>query len=262
MSLTINKKPSSSSLTSQQLSLIEQKRQQAELKLKQNESTGLNTIIKDVTSSKPIRYDGKCVLLADDIERFEVQIGYNSELIALFKKIQTKQFNPDTKRWSFSIKKYDDLMQRIKFELKNPVKLEPLKEDKNKKNITCSFYLIDRNRFEVQTDRFDGEINEIFKQMKTKNYDAIKKKWSFSLSEYEKLFNLLNSNSKVVPLPKPVRETFSLQIKGQQATPPRIDPSFDLDTLNNKIDLSITKRLLPYQIEGVCFAIQQQGRLL
>lgn len=43
---------------------------------------------------------------------------------------------------------------------------------------------------------------------------------------------------------------------------PRIDPSLDLEHLETRIDPVICKSLLPFQIEGICFAIQQNGRLL
>lgn len=44
--------------------------------------------------------------------------------------------------------------------------------------------------------------------------------------------------------------------------PPRFDPAFDLEHLKSHIDPTIHKSLLPFQVEGICFAVQQNGRLL
>jgi SWI/SNF-related matrix-associated actin-dependent regulator 1 of chromatin subfamily A len=43
---------------------------------------------------------------------------------------------------------------------------------------------------------------------------------------------------------------------------PRLDPKYDLAYLKKRLDSNITKSLLPFQVEGICFGVQQNGRLL
>lgn len=207
---------------------------------------------------------GKCAYLADELDRFEIIVGYNQALINLFKSVGSRKYEPTTKRWNFSIKNYEDIMFRIKHELNNTVKIEPLDGGGSTNAKVARFYLIDRNRFEVQAE-YDAELQELFKTMTTKKYDATNKRWSFDLKDYNELVKKITdkfSRSKinVDPLPKLVREIFKDQIAGKQTH--RIDPEIDLDLLKTKIDLNITKNLLSFQIEGICFGVQQQGRLL
>jgi SNF2 family DNA or RNA helicase len=155
-------------------------------------------------------------------------------------------------------------MFRIKHELNNTVKLEPLDCGSSENTKVARFYLIDRTRFEVQVE-FDADLQELFKTMNTKRYDPANKRWSFDLKDYNDLVKKITdkfSRSKinVDPLPKLVRELFKDQIAGKQTH--RIDPEIDLDLLKTKIDLNITKNLLSFQVEGICFGVQQQGRLL
>jgi SWI/SNF-related matrix-associated actin-dependent regulator 1 of chromatin subfamily A len=218
------------------------------------------------TVSKPISsIHGKCVYLDDDSEpRFEIHVGYNKALIDLFKSIVSKKYNPNTKRWSFSLKNYDELLLKVKSALNNTVSLEPLDRVSMSSSKIAKFYLIDRNTFEVHVD-YSLELQEIFKTMDTRKYDPTTKKWSFNLKDYSVLIAKIGQKFKrgevtVSPLPKAVREVFKAQIDGK--TIPRFDPSIDFEHIKTKIDKNITKSLLPFQIEGICFSVQQQGRIL
>lgn len=57
-----------------------------------------------------------------------------------------------------------------------------------------------------------------------------------------------------------MREVFKEHFEGKNR--PRLDPAYDLEHLKLRIDPTICKSLLPFQIEGICFAVQQNGRLL
>jgi hypothetical protein len=208
---------------------------------------------------------GKCVFLEDESEpRFEIQIGYNKAVIDLFKTVGSKRYDPNSRRWSFAMKNYDELLLRIKQALNGTVKIEPLNRVAMAASKVAKFILIDRNHFEVQCDFF-AELQDVFKTMETKKYDPATKRWSFNLKDYNGLVAKINAKFKrgevtVMGLPRAVRETFKAQIEGKN--PPRFDPNIDFEFIKKRIDLNISKSLLPFQIEGICFAIQQNGRIL
>ena len=127
----------------------------------------LAPITKQVNSDPPGTLSGKCQLLAEDPEnRFEIIIGYNKGLIDLFKSINSRKYDAETKRWNFSLKSYDEIVCRIKNEFNNTIKLEPLDRN-NKKSLMLKFVLINNQTFEAQVD-FSQDLNEIFKTMKPK----------------------------------------------------------------------------------------------
>lgn len=181
-------------------------------------------------------YNGKCQLLADDPEnRFEIIVGYNKGLIDLFKTLNGRKYDPDTKRWSFSLKSYDDIMMRIKHEFNNTIKLEPLDRNSNKKATLVKFLLINNQNFEAQVD-YNQEILDIFKAMKTKKYDPNSKKWSFNLNEYEELVNVIRTKCagsvNIVQLPKMVKEIFKDKLIINKSVEKQ--PTIDLDHLRFK----------------------------
>jgi hypothetical protein len=176
-------------------------------------------------------YNGKCQLLPDDPEnRFEIIVGYNKGLVDLFKSIQSKKYDPDTKRWNFSLKSYDEIMFRIKDELNNSIKLEPL-DRSNKKTFMLKFVLINNREFEAQCD-YNQELNEVFKTMKTRKYNTETKRWSFSLGEYEELINAIRtkcgSSVTIVQFPKLVKEIFKEKISNKMEEK---QPIIDLEHL-------------------------------
>lgn len=207
--------------------------------------------------------NGRCIPLEEDPEnRFEIIIGYNKALIDLFKTIQSRKYDPNTKRWNFSRKRYDDIILQIKHQLKDTIKLEPLDRSVGKSTFV-KFFLTDKTHFEAVCD-YKPELNEVFKSIKSKNYDTKTRKWSFELADYEELVASINTKLKesitVIPLPKSVKEIFKDEISGKQ--PVKINDGIDFDYLKKNVDPAITKTLLPFQIESICFAIRQQGRLL
>lgn len=265
-------------LTQEQLKRIEENRLKALQIKKQFQNSNIpstnsattvnNNFTKKADQAKlsnEMLITGKCVYSNEEPEtRFEVHVGYHKGLIDLFKTIKSKKYEPTTKRWSFSLDNHDELVTRVQRELGGSVKLEPLDRVASSKIKHCKFFLIDRNRFECQAD-YDSELLDLFKLMKTKQYDPYTKKWSFQLKEYDELVkNILTKFNRgaisLSPLPKWVKEVFKDQIEGKLN--PRIDPKYDLDHLKTKLDPTITKSLLPFQVEGICFGVQQQGRLL
>ncbi|XP_030909261.1 SWI/SNF-related matrix-associated actin-dependent regulator of chromatin subfamily A-like protein 1 isoform X2 [Melopsittacus undulatus] len=208
---------------------------------------------------------GKCVKYGED--RFQIEIGYNAELIAVFKKIPSKNYDPDMKKWDFSLKDYSSFMEAVN-QLPSVI-LAPLegvnavglasgscfagnridvkslsKMYKNwKKPSACvkgKCVLISRLRFEVDIG-YSAEVIGVFKQMGSRNY-------------VEVLQSLVSV--EVEPLPEAVIQAFAAQI--QRTTSQTDVPDADLSVVDSKI----VKSLMPFQREGVNFAILRNGRLL
>uniref|UniRef100_A0A8V5FQE3 SWI/SNF-related matrix-associated actin-dependent regulator of chromatin subfamily A-like protein 1 n=1 Tax=Melopsittacus undulatus TaxID=13146 RepID=A0A8V5FQE3_MELUD len=117
--------------------------------------------------------------------------------------------------------------------------------------------LISRLRFEVDIG-YSAEVIGVFKQMGSRNYDSNTKKWNFLLEDYPRLMEVLQSlvSVEVEPLPEAVIQAFAAQI--QRTTSQTDVPDADLSVVDSKI----VKSLMPFQREGVNFAILRNGRLL
>ncbi|XP_019146173.1 SWI/SNF-related matrix-associated actin-dependent regulator of chromatin subfamily A-like protein 1 isoform X2 [Corvus cornix cornix] len=225
---------------------------------------------------------GKCVKHGED--RFQVEIGYNAELIAVFKKVPSKAYDPAMKKWNFSMEDYSSLLKAANqlssvilapLEGENAVGLASgshsvgsgvdvkslLKMCKNWKKpsalVKGKCVLISRLRFEVDIG-YSAEVIGVFKQMDSRNYDMNTRKWNFLLEDYPKLMEVLLSlvSVEVEPLPEAVIRTFAAHL---QRSPSQTDiPDADLSVVDSKIVTS----LMPFQREGVNFAISRNGRLL
>ncbi|KAL2302218.1 hypothetical protein Nmel_009637 [Mimus melanotis] len=225
---------------------------------------------------------GKCVKYGED--RFQVEIGYNAELIAVFKKVPSKAYDPAMKKWNFNMQDYSSLLEEANqlssvilapLEGENVAGLASgshfvgsgidvkslLKMCKNWKKpsalVKGKCVLISRLRFEVDIG-YSAELIGVFKQMDSRNYDMNTRKWNFLLEDYPKLMVVLLSlaSIEVEPLPEAVVKTFAAQL---QRSPSQTDiPDADLSVVDSKIVTS----LMPFQREGVNFAIFRNGRLL
>ncbi|NXB18664.1 SMAL1 protein, partial [Rhagologus leucostigma] len=225
---------------------------------------------------------GKCVKYGED--RFQVEIGYNAELIAVFKKVPSKAYDPAMKKWNFSMEDYSSLLEAANqlssvilapLEGENAVGLASgshfvgsgvdvkslLKMCKNWKKpsalVKGKCVLISRSRFEVDIG-YSVEVIGVFKQMDSRNYDMNTRKWNFLLEDYPRLMEVLLSfvSIEVEPLPEAVIKTFAAHL---QRSPSQTDiPDADLSVVDSKIVTS----LMPFQREGVNFAISRNGRLL
>ncbi|XP_054064196.1 SWI/SNF-related matrix-associated actin-dependent regulator of chromatin subfamily A-like protein 1 isoform X3 [Rissa tridactyla] len=225
---------------------------------------------------------GKCVKYGED--RFQVEIGYNAELIAVFKTIPSKSYDPAIKKWNFSLEDYSSFMEAANqlrsvnlapLEGENAVDLASdshfvgsrvdvkslLKMCKNWKKpsalVKGKCVLISRLRFEVDIG-YSAEVIGVFKQMGSRNYDVNTRKWNFLLEDYPKLMEVLQRlvSVEVEPLPEAVIKTFAAQI--QRSTSETDIPDADLSV----VDSEIVTSLMPFQREGVNFAISRNGRLL
>lgn len=121
---------------------------------------------------------------------------------------------------------------------------------------TC--VLIARDRFEVIVG-YSAPLIQLFKSMETKLYDAVKKKWSFKLSEYSSLMSMVRNLKPTVdiePLPQGILTAFTTQFIGE--SPLREIPTADL----SRVEQSLVNSLMSFQREGVNFGISKNGRVL
>ncbi|XP_015686615.1 SWI/SNF-related matrix-associated actin-dependent regulator of chromatin subfamily A-like protein 1 [Protobothrops mucrosquamatus] len=183
---------------------------------------------------------GKCVKHSEG--RFRVEIGYNTELIEIFRSLPSKKYDPETRIWNFSLEDYGHLMERVEqFPSVSLTSLEGMEKmtgsgesssagqgsqlrsllqtctswQKPSATLTGSCVLISYSRFEVDIG-YAASIVGVFKQVNSRIYDMKTRKWNFLLEDYLRL---------------------------------RVDPK-------------VVTSLLPFQREGVNFAISRGGRLL
>ncbi|XP_033371914.1 SWI/SNF-related matrix-associated actin-dependent regulator of chromatin subfamily A-like protein 1 isoform X3 [Parus major] len=229
-------------------------------------SAGVGSTFEAVSHKKANNVTkGKCVKYGED--RFQVEIGYNAELIAVFKRVPSKAYDPAMKKWNFSMEDYSSLLEaanKLSSVILSPLDRENvvgsasgshfvgsgvdmkslLKMCKNWKKpsalVKGKCVLTSRLRFEVDIG-YSAEVIGVFKQMDSRNYVKV-------------LLSLVSV--EVEPLPEAVVKTFAAQL---QRSPSQTDiPDADLSVVDSKIVTS----LMPFQREGVNFAISRDGRLL
>uniref|UniRef100_A0A8C5HQ08 SWI/SNF-related matrix-associated actin-dependent regulator of chromatin subfamily A-like protein 1 n=1 Tax=Gouania willdenowi TaxID=441366 RepID=A0A8C5HQ08_GOUWI len=220
---------------------------------------------KAASAKKPcVSVRGKCVSHTEG--RFRVEVRYHAQLINVFKSIPSKNYDPSTKMWNFSHEDY----RQLSMDIKN-IPAGIIKKNKKKNNFNSlhssvlsshacgkpgavlqgQCVLVSRTKFEVDVG-YHVDVITAFKQMPTKNYDMKTRKWSFSLEDYKMLTAV-----EVEPLPRAVILAFSARFDGREASSSDV-PEADLSA----IDSTITLSLMPFQREGVNFAVSKQGRLL
>ncbi|KAL4222279.1 SWI/SNF-related matrix-associated actin-dependent regulator of chromatin subfamily A-like protein 1 [Mactra antiquata] len=108
-------------------------------------------------------------------------------------------------------------------------------------------YLISKDRFTVKAG-YSEPLIQLFKAMDTKLYDAVTKKWSFKLLEYNKFMSSvvnLRPSVTIEPLPPAILKIFSTHIKGGNSS--KTVPMADL----SKVEPSLVNSLMSFQREGV-----------
>ncbi|XP_067426224.1 SWI/SNF-related matrix-associated actin-dependent regulator of chromatin subfamily A-like protein 1 isoform X2 [Emydura macquarii macquarii] len=224
---------------------------------KMTNSGGMGSTLKVSCHRKaPSVIQGRCVKHRED--RFQVEVGYNAELLSVFKSIPSKIYVEAVKQLSSVT-----LVPLEGVSVGSGPSSESLLKtcsgwQKPSATVKGKCVLISRSRFEVDIG-YAAEIIEAFKQVNSRNYDMKTRKWSFLLEDYPRLTEAVRSlpSVEVEPLPKPVIQVFA----------PRFDkpalhvsdvPEADLSALDSKVVMS----LMPFQREGVNFAIFREGRLL
>uniref|UniRef100_A0A0A1XLP0 SWI/SNF-related matrix-associated actin-dependent regulator of chromatin subfamily A-like protein 1 n=1 Tax=Zeugodacus cucurbitae TaxID=28588 RepID=A0A0A1XLP0_ZEUCU len=120
-------------------------------------------------------------------------------------------------------------------------------------SVSCKVYMISNTRFVVQPSCFHGKLIDVFKTIPSRLYDNGKQIWSFGLQDYELLQERVSGmkpDVSIGTLPKSV-------ISVCRAPPVEIERS-----CLSSIEPKLAQKLLPFQQEGVCFAIAHHGRLM
>ncbi|XP_067265056.1 SWI/SNF-related matrix-associated actin-dependent regulator of chromatin subfamily A-like protein 1 isoform X2 [Chanodichthys erythropterus] len=238
----------------------------------------------NIPAKKPaVSIKGRCVSHTE--KRFRVEVGYNADLITVFKSIPSKNYDPATKMWNFSLEDYQMLMeQAASFP---SVSLKPLAGMEGLNISACTSrpkdaaalaalmrlcqgwqkpgatikgkcVLVSRSRLEVDIG-YQADVIGIFKQMPSRCYDMKTRKWTFLLEDYGKLMADLNelSSVEIEPLPHAVLQSFCAQFEKSESGAP-VPPEADL----SHVDPQLTRSLMPFQRDGVNFAVSREGRLL
>ncbi|XP_025747692.1 SWI/SNF-related matrix-associated actin-dependent regulator of chromatin subfamily A-like protein 1 isoform X2 [Callorhinus ursinus] len=200
---------------------------------------------------------GTCIRSGD---RFQVKIGYNAELIAVFKHLPSRSYDPATKTWNFSMTDYSALMKAA--QSLPTVTLQPLEgaEDSRASPSTAGVaqtclpaapslafvkgqcVLISRVRFEADIG-YSEDLIALFKQMESRNYvQSVRCLPQVQLD----------------PLPKTLTLAFASQL--EKTSPCLTEPIPEADL--SGVDPKLVSNLLPFQRAGVNFAIAKRGRLL
>ncbi|XP_075385129.1 SWI/SNF-related matrix-associated actin-dependent regulator of chromatin subfamily A-like protein 1 [Tenrec ecaudatus] len=216
---------------------------------------------------------GKCVRAGD---RFRVKVGYNAELLAVFKSLPSRRYDPDSKTWDFCMTDYSALMkaaQRLA-----TVTLQPLEGANGRESASTPSgvqaslplapsltfvqgrcMLISRVRFEADIG-YSEDLISLFQQMTSRNYDVKTRKWNFLLEEHNKLIERVRCLPQVRldPLPKTIVQAFASQLEKTSLHLMADVPEADL----SGVDAKLVSSLMPFQRAGVNFAIAKRGRLL
>ncbi|XP_077011183.1 SWI/SNF-related matrix-associated actin-dependent regulator of chromatin subfamily A-like protein 1 isoform X2 [Tamandua tetradactyla] len=216
---------------------------------------------------------GTCVRNGD---RFQVKIGYNAELLPVFKSLPSRNYDPATKTWNFSMTDYNALMEAT--QCLSTVTLKPLEGSSGSRELpsTSSMVqpclpsapslafvkgrcvLISRARFEADIG-YSEELIALFKQMDSRIYDVKTRKWNFLLEDHNKLILGVRHLPQVQldPLPKTLIQAFASQLEKTSLLAADV-PEADL----SGVDTKLVSNLMPFQRAGVNFAIAKRGRLL
>ncbi|KAH8283549.1 hypothetical protein KR018_005573 [Drosophila ironensis] len=120
-------------------------------------------------------------------------------------------------------------------------------------SITCTLYMVSSQRFAVHSTGYHEKLIAIFKNLPSRSYDNSSRIWSFDLRDYQALQKHaaeLKPHVHMGSIPKKVIDLC-------QQPPSPLDRSFLAS-----IEPKLADQLMPFQQDGVCFAIGQKGRIM
>lgn len=120
------------------------------------------------------------------------------------------------------------------------------------KIVTGTMALISENRFEVCLSDFNEKAIQIFKTIPSRVYDLKTKNWNFDMKDYTVVGNKLQSLKPEVVVGR--LPTYLVKLLNEN----KYDSHIDL----SRIDGLLLATLLPFQMEGVIYGINRNGRLL
>lgn len=127
----------------------------------------------------------------------------------------------------------------------------------NRQKITGKCVLISDTKFAIEI-KYQNEVIQMFKQFKSGQYNAKDRLWSFAITEHNDIIAKLrplakSSNVHIESLPKWILETF---LNFRPLPESEIQGHFD------GIEPTLRDSLMPFQRDGVLYALQRRGRIL
>jgi hypothetical protein len=123
--------------------------------------------------------------------------------------------------------------------------------EESQQNLIIKFSLIDAYHFKISTSQKINELIPICNSMSTKSVLIEYFSWSFEISEYNVLSNMLNNGLfQIEPLISPLRKLFVNRKNNI------------LLSLPFRINSDIFQNLWPFQKAGVLTAIYKEGRII
>ncbi|CAB3402478.1 unnamed protein product [Caenorhabditis bovis] len=124
----------------------------------------------------------------------------------------------------------------------------------SKPTIDVKLKIATETRIKIEFSPFHSAIVETIKQVPSRNYDPNTKIWTCSIDDLNTVGNLLKNNKtvdvKLENLPHNVLNLLNFKAKAAPA---------DLKTV---MDPELISKLFPYQVDGVRFALERNGRVL
>ncbi|XP_017484367.1 PREDICTED: SWI/SNF-related matrix-associated actin-dependent regulator of chromatin subfamily A-like protein 1 isoform X2 [Rhagoletis zephyria] len=119
--------------------------------------------------------------------------------------------------------------------------------------VSCKVYMVSNTRFAVQPSCFHAKLIDVFKSIPSKGYDGTKHIWSFGLHDYQLLqdhVSAMNPEVVIGTIPKSVIAVCRM-------------PAVEIErSCLSSIEPKLGQKLMPFQQDGVCFAIAHHGRLM
>uniref|UniRef100_A0A671PET4 SWI/SNF-related matrix-associated actin-dependent regulator of chromatin subfamily A-like protein 1 n=1 Tax=Sinocyclocheilus anshuiensis TaxID=1608454 RepID=A0A671PET4_9TELE len=171
--------------------------------------------------------------------------------------------HPATRMWNFSLEDYLMLMEQAaslpSVSLKPLDGMEGLNFSKPGAMVKGKCVLVSRCRVEVDIG-YQADVIATFKKMPSKNYGECNRfttnlngvqNWAYNRKSCEL------PTVEIEPLPPAVLQSFSSQFEKSESRAP-VPPEADL----SHVDPQVTRSLMPFQRDGVNFAVSREGRLL
>ncbi|XP_076821185.1 SWI/SNF-related matrix-associated actin-dependent regulator of chromatin subfamily A-like protein 1 isoform X1 [Clavelina lepadiformis] len=202
-----------------------------------------------------------------DGDRFTVTCKYDPKLVIVFKSVSSRRFDPETKIWSFDVNDHNYLASKLNVlgfnlpQLANAVLVNNQQGGFSAVPLNSLFsgtcYLISQDRFEIDV-QYNAFCVGVFKTVPSRIYDPNTRRWNFNLTDYKQLFSRLKEDPQVSiePLPPIVNKVFKDQILARNRE--AAESENDLQD----VDQHLVSSLMPFQRDGVNFAISRNGRIL
>ena len=133
----------------------------------------------------------------------------------------------------------------------------------NVKAVKAKFTLLDQMSFKVEMAYHPGAIT-VFKTIDSGRYNATERTWSFDIKDHNELTRKLRPLQQEVQLdilPRWILETFNINQKTRKEKI-NLDNSVNNDPHCPQVEPCLWDSLMPFQRDGVRYALNRNGRIL